>query len=274
MRGFPSWHFDAVLRNCAQHSGQEKPFQVLSDFFNHQSIEALMFKFKSRIFFTVLAPTITALLAACGGGSDGDQAAASVNVAAAWHNYLAGTWNWHTIGTGPDGKKYDFFATSRPGSPGKFSLTGNSGATSIQAASVSMDGVSLVTSTQTLYYNGDNLFGISYDDGTCSTVPPLASPLPGVKPIGSSGDFATSNDYTTCTLPLQSPASTTENHWTIESDSNVTLFCIMATVKDPAGQTIAKEQDCLEAAADGTFGRRAKFTIYLSDTLSIVTRNF
>jgi len=243
-----------------------------------------MLKLKSYIFPIALALPMAALLAACGGGGDdGDtstgtqnppQAVASVNVAAAWRNFLTGTWNWTATGIGPDGKKYTFSVATKPGAPGTFSLTGESGATSIQTSRVSVEGGNSATSTQTPYYSGANLFGIRYDDGTCSIVPRLPSAIPGASPIGSSGDFATSSEYATCTLPLQSPVSTTTNHWTIESDSGVTLFCITATTRNRAGQITEKEQDCLEAAADGTLGKRAKFTIYLSDTLSVVTRNF
>jgi hypothetical protein len=238
-----------------------------------------MSKFKTRIFPAAPALALAALLTACGGGGGDDgvetPAVTSVNVAAAWRNFLTGPGNWQATGPGPDGKAYVFSVAINPGSPGTFSFTGQSGQTSTQTSSISVDGVNLGQSIQTLYYNGDNLFGIDYDDGNCSVVQPLASPLPDASPVGSGGSLPTQLEYGSCVLPQQSHYATTENQWTIESDSNVTLFCVTSTEIGLADQAVAgKEKDCLEVAADGTLGKKAKFILYLSDTESIVARNF
>jgi hypothetical protein len=220
------------------------------------------------------------LLPACGGGGGDDTpapppvvGATSVNVAQAWINLLTADRVWTTTGTGPDGRAYVLSIRSLPGPSGTYQRTGEFGQTTQHVSSATVGGQPPVTSTQTLYFNGTNLFGIEYDDGSCSIVPTLASPVPGASPIGSTASLATSYDFNTCS-PQPFDDGVTSNDWSIESDAGVTLFCITSQQYDVAGTIIGKEQTCIEAMADGTLGSKARLTIYFSETSRLVTRNF
>ena len=223
------------------------------------------------------------LLTACGGGGSSDSStsppgAASVNVAAAWNNLLTTTASWRTTGRGADGKNYELSYSIAPGVDGVFQLTGASGSTSIQESSVTINGNMEFSGRQTLYfhtngYNNSELLGIDYGDGQCSFTPIFASPIPGVMPIGSSSGFQTSLDYASCTTPGD-PISRTGNTWSIESDGNVTLFCITSVTMDLADTLIAKEQDCVEADLNGNLLAKARIKIYTSESSAIVTKNY
>jgi hypothetical protein len=198
-----------------------------------------------------------------------------VNVGNAWHNLLTVTASWQTNWTTPDGRKWVFTVSTAAGPVSTFALTGASGSTTLQTSSFSVDGVSGGSVTQTLFRNGDALFGIDHGDGGCSTVAPLAfGPPSGTAAIGNWADLGASEDYNTCS-PQAASDGTTRNMWSLQKDgADISFFCISALSKDASGQSIGDEEDCIEVWGDGTLGRRAKITINIPGVPTITSRNF
>jgi hypothetical protein len=203
------------------------------------------------------------------------RGATSVNVGNAWHNLLTVTASWQTNWTAPDGGKWVFTASTAAGPAGTFPFTGASGSTTLQTSSFSVDGVSGGSVTQTMFRNGDALFGIDHGDGGCSTVAPLAfGPPSGSAAIGMSGDLGASEDYNSCNPQAASSDGTTRNDWSVQTEAGITFFCASAQSRDTSGQIIDSEEDCIEASADGTLGHRARFTINIPDVPTITSRNY
>lgn len=238
-----------------------------------------MRRFPDKLSQAVLA--LCAVVSGCGGGSGGDSpsetpppvGASSVNVSQAWSNLISATGSWQTTGIGPDGKTYTLSLQSTPRSTATFKRTGESGNTTEQVLIVSTSGSATETSRRTLYFNATNLFGVEYDDGSCSIVPILASPLPGMSPVGSTGSVGTSYDFDSC-APQPFDDGVTSNEWSIVSDSGITLFCITSVEYNRAGAVIGRDQTCIEATEAGALGTKARFTIYFSNTTALIAKNY
>ncbi|MDL2358564.1 MAG: hypothetical protein QFF03_25240 [Pseudomonadota bacterium] len=226
------------------------------------------------------------LLAACGGGSGGGgggiesppvippaPAPISVNVAAAWHDYISAPHSWSMPGKGADAHAYELSVAMQPGASARFPLTGASGKTSAQSLRFSTDGVTTASSDGTLYLNGDTLLGVATSNGACSAPRAAMAALPASSRVGTTGAMFVLNGYDGCTSAGQHLGATTFS-WSIESDAALTMFCLVSRSEDASGAYSGTEVDCIEALVTGTLGTRAKFTLNRPDGASITGKNY
>lgn len=225
------------------------------------------------------------LLGSCGGGGGGSSGIqsppvippapqpASVNVAAAWHDYISMPHSWSMPGKGADAHAFELSVAMQPGATASFPLTGASGRTSAQSLRFSTDGVTTASSDGTLYLNGDALLGVSTSNGACSAPRATMAALPTSSQVGTTGAMFVLDGYDGCTNSGQHLGATTFS-WSIESDAALTMFCLVSRSEDGSGAYIGTEVDCIETLATGTLGARAKFTITRPDGNSISGKNY
>ena len=230
------------------------------------------------------ASALVVWLGGCGGGgsTSGPSAPATatsapaVNVAAAWHNVLTTRASWSTTGTGPRGN-YEEDLSLAPGSAATFAVTGTAGSTSQRTIQEALNGGAFTTTGVTVYFNSDTPFGSAFSDGSCSHYQPPLLPFPPLGPIGSSGPLGISIASNGCPslaiLTLFFLVVTTDS-WSVESDSGATLFCVNSSSTDLLGNNLARTSICIETAADGSFGPKARLTRAQASTGTITTRNF
>jgi hypothetical protein len=243
----------------------------------------------SKLSNCALLPTIVAvLLAGCGGGggspglpgpSPAPQPAPvppptlnSVDVAAAWHNFLTTPMSWTMPGKEATGRAFEITVETRPGPGTIFSMTGVSSQTLAETLRLSLTGANTVSSNDTLFFNNDTIVGFAVDNGGCE-VPRAIAVLPHASPVGASGAFFTVDGFAGCTLQGQKLGSTIRS-WSIQVDSNILMFCMGAQEESAAGFPIGSNLHCIEASANGTLGARAKFSMSMPDGSTLNGRNF
>ncbi|MET0859323.1 MAG: hypothetical protein ABWY27_21425 [Telluria sp.] len=234
--------------------------------------------------WTLPIATCAALLAACGGGGGGTTAAipppvispgpvvATIDVGAAWRDYLTVAHTWKMAGKGTDGRAYELAVDMKPGATAAFSMTGSSGQTIEQSVRFTIDGATSVTNG-TLFFTNDTFIGVASSDGACAPARGALAALPVGAIVGQQGPLFVLEGYAGCRITGQKLGTTTFS-WSVEEDAGVNLFCITSKQQNAEGANIGSEVDCMEASANGTLGNRAKFTITRADGQSITGRNY
>jgi hypothetical protein len=234
-----------------------------------------------------IAAACAALLAACGGGGGGGTPAggafpppvvspgpvvATVDVAAAWRDYLTVAHSWKMTGKGSDGRGYELAVDMKPGPTATFAMTGSSGQTIDQSIRFTIDGATNVTNG-TLFFTNNTFIGVASTDGACAPARGAMAALPTAASVGQQGELFVLEGYAGCRITGQKLGTTTFS-WSVQEDAGVNLFCITSKQQNAEGANIGSEVDCIEATAGGTLGNRAKFTISRADGQSITGRNY
>jgi hypothetical protein len=237
---------------------------------------------------------IGALLSACGGGGSSPPpviapvptptptptptpvpppVTTSVNVAAAWHDYVTAPHSWNMRGQGTDKRAYSLTVEMKPGPTAAFPMTGSVGQTIAQSLRFAIDGANTVSSDGTLYFTNTTMIGVATTDGACTGARAAMIALPSSAAAGESGAMFTLDGYAGCRVTGQQLGSTVFS-WSVEKDGDLNMFCITSKQQDGTGAAIGTEVDCIEASAAGTLGGKAKFTITRPDGNSISGRNY
>ena len=125
----------------------------------------------------------------------------------------------------------------------------------------------------TYYVDLVNLSVVGWDSGSGScSVATQNTALPDTAAVGASGAYFALSDLDGCDSTSGAVGSTSAG-WSLESDGGVTLLCSNETGKDSVGSDLGSLATCIEIAADGTLGAKARFTISALG-LQVVTRNF
>jgi hypothetical protein len=224
------------------------------------------------------------MLSGCGGGGGGSPAAvvaptptvpapASVDIAAAWSNYVNAPHSWTMRGQGTDARGHQMTVEMKPGANAPFPMTGSSGQTVLQTLRFTIDGANTVSSVGTLFFTPQTMIGVATDDGACLVSRSAMAALPGASAVGTSGAMFVLEGYAGCAISGQKLGTTTYK-WSVQTEGSLTLFCITSEQQNGDGVDIGTEVDCIEAAANGTLGAKAKFTITRPDGNSISGRNY
>lgn len=219
-------------------------------------------------------------LAACGGGGGGspppivapEPTVTGVDIGGAWRNYLSAPHTWVIPGTGSDGRNYQLTIDMKPGAARAFALTGATASTTEQTLKLTVTGGATDDSSGTLFFNTDGGMVGVYDGGACAAARALAA-LPGASASGTTGALFVLDGYTGCTKASPINGATTFT-WSVASDVGMNLFCITSQEANSSGTVVGTEVDCIEAAANGSLGSRAKFTISRPDGTSITGKNY
>lgn len=220
-------------------------------------------------------------LAACGGGGGSGSpppvvlpvpTQPSVDVGAAWRNYLNAPHNWVMPGTGNDGRAYQLTIDMKPGAARAFALTGGTASTIDQSLKLTVTGGATADSSGTLFFNTDgSIIGI-YDAGACAAARDAAA-LPGASAVGANGPMFVLDGYASCTKASPITGTTTYS-WSVQSDAGMTMFCITSKEANSSGTAVGTEVDCIETATNGNLGSKAKFAISRPDGTSINGKNY
>jgi len=211
-----------------------------------------------------------ALLSACGGGGDSGHSGFiapthDFNAAAAWRNLLTTSATWVVAGRANDGLTYDLTISVAPASAAIFPVT-NVVASRSNATIVFRQGNTILSNVlgETFFDTNhlklgarftDNSSGASScDEATSASVPPAAAT------IGNSGALGTADLLTGC-LGDSLVAARSTSTWSLEFEAGISYFCVNSTERNLAGTVVATESDCLEVAATGTLGTRARVTV-------------
>lgn len=234
----------------------------------------------------LLAALSASVLAACGGGG-GDSgggpppppppAPTTINAAVAWRNFVTTSQTWNVTGTGSDGQSYTLGLVLTPGGTQMFPVNGTNYATTTANVSLKIGNLAVQTSNSISYFDGSTYVLT----GTRNTVPPNPSTcsvatVSAVPPtsanIGTSGALHTFNDLNGClnNSPSEGTSITT---WSVESENGVTFFCLNTTSRNLNGLVESTEADCVQTAADGTLGAKARVSLTQSGGFTLVARN-
>jgi hypothetical protein len=235
--------------------------------------------------WTLPIAAFSAVLAACGGGGGGTSGGATIppvispgpvvttiDAGAAWHEYVTAAHTWKMPGKGADGRAYELAVEMKPGGSVPFPLTGSAGQTTEQSVRFTIDGATNAT-TGTLFFTNDTFIGIASTDGACAPARGAMSALPAAAAVGQQGPLFVLEGYAGCKITGQRLGTTTFK-WSIEADGALNMFCITSQQQNAEGANIGAEVDCIEAAANGALGSKAKFTITRPDGQSITGRNY
>ena len=217
-----------------------------------------------------LSAVTAALLSACGGGGTSTTSAGPYAVNAALGHLLVTGGSWTMSGTA-NGQSFTLTLAFAPGPAGPFPVNGVMSAQSLQTLTVASAGQSS-SGTETIYFDAAThaIVGLQAD-GACS-VATANTALPATAAAGASGALFTESDLDGCTntsLVLGSGANT----WSVESDTGIALLCWNLAAKDAAGTPNGTESICIEVAADGTLGSKARFS-FTAGAVTISARNF
>lgn len=230
--------------------------------------------------------TFVLMLSGCGGGGAGPAplssptpvnspvpTVTSIDVAAAWSNYVGKPHSWTMRGQGSDTRAHEMTVEMKPGNSAAFPMTGSTGQTAVQSIRFAVDGANSVSTVGTLYFTPQTVIGMATDDSACEPARSAMSALPGASSVGTSGPMFVLEGYAGCTIAGQKLGTTTYK-WSVEADADLTMFCITSRQQDGEGVYIGTETDCMEAAPNGTLGNRAKFIITRPDGSGISGKNY
>jgi hypothetical protein len=217
------------------------------------------------------------LLAACGGGGDatpatpGAPAATSYAVNAAQRHLLMDGGSWSMDGTIPGGGAFTITMNFAPSTPGQFPMTGATAASSLQTFTVQAAGQS-DSVAQAIYFDPASLSFFGAESGGACNVATSSTALPNGAAVGEGGAFFSGSDLDGCT-GASSIVGTTTIGWSLETDTGVVLLCWNSVFKDAAGTPDSTQSSCVEIAADGSLGTRARLAASALG-VSITARNF
>lgn len=228
-----------------------------------------------------------ALMSACGGG-DGDS---GVNpfipptddfaTLAAWQNLLTVGGTWTLTGVGSDGASYAATLQIAPAAAAAFPPTGTVYDRTAVASTLNRNGTPFGSGVVEYFRAADFTVQAarSTADGivecaqavtpTSSTLPPAAAK---VTFPPASGALMSLNNLNVC-APGALVDGTTTATWSLEFERGFVLLCLNSEARNLTNQVIGIENDCVEIAANGTLGTRARVTIVVSG-LTLVLRNF
>lgn len=220
----------------------------------------------------VTSPLLLSLvvLSACGGGGVGAPATppvstippgATFNAQAAMTAWLTGTGRWTVRGRGSDGNDYALTFEVRPGAPAVYPLDPfrSVGRNSVQTADLSVNGVSLGSTTTTIHFPDFTILltGIYHGaDASCSSAFAGRSAQTAA-PVGASSWFASLTDLDSC-IGTTNHVSNTEIGWSIEAEGATAYFCITEDVTELASGIMTRSATCIETDVAGRLGTRAK----------------
>jgi hypothetical protein len=212
-------------------------------------------------------------LAACSGGGGDASPPTQYAVSAALNHWFTGTASWAMSGTGSDGASYTVTVSTAPTTAGPFPVDGTVAARSTQTFAIDRAGVPIGGVVQTLYFNSASgaVVGLSYDDGSCASATSNTA-LPASAAVGDSGAQFSELDLDSCTANAAA-VGTTVNRWSLESDAGVVLMCWNLAAQDLSGVANGTQSVCVEIAADGTLGNRARYALSASG-FAINARNY
>lgn len=232
----------------------------------------------------LLAALATSVLAACGGGGGDAGGSAppppgptSINAALAWRNYLTVPHAWTVGGVGNDNKSYVVILTMTPGAPQAFPLNGTTYATTTSNVATRIGGIDIPATSNVSYFDGTTFVlagtvnSIPQRPSTCSEATASTLP-PSSAAIGATGALQTFNDRESC-LPSSPSEGNSSTTWSVESENNITFFCLNTTMRNLAGQVDSTESTCMQSAADGTLGTKARISVTQAGGFSLVARN-
>jgi hypothetical protein len=237
--------------------------------------------------WVLLFITLVFTLTGCGGGGGGGSTALpqnqpvpvpvpvtpSVDVAAAWSNYVSAPHSWTMRGQGSDTRAHEMTVEMKPGASAAFPMTGASAQTIVQSQRFAIDGANSVSTVGTLFFTPQTLIGVATDDGACMVARSAMAALPGASQAGASGQMFVLEGYAGCSISGQKLGTTTYK-WSVQTEGSLTLFCITSDQQNAEGAGIGSEIDCIEASANGTLGAKANFTITRPDGNNISGKNY
>lgn len=142
-----------------------------------------------------------------------------------------------------------------------------------QVLTLQQTGMAPVVLGQYLFVDNQSLAIIqaAYDDNTCS-VATSNSALPASATVGASGAFYSLSDLAGCASGAAVTGTTTTG-WSMENDAGVALLCWNSTGRDTAGVLLGTIASCVQVAADGTLGTKARLTL-AADGFTTTARNY
>ena len=169
------------------------------------------------------------------------------------------------------GQSFTVTLAFAPAPAGPFPVNGAMSAQSLQTLTFVSAGASN-SAVETIYFDASShiFFGLQAD-GLCSVASANTS-LPTSAALGASGPIFSESDLDGC-LGTSLAVGSTANTWSLVSDSGVALLCWDLTAKDPSGTPNGAESFCVEIAADGTLGAKARFSLTALG-VTITARNF
>lgn len=214
-------------------------------------------------------------LAGCGGGGGDAGFTGSFAVAAAWRNVLASNASYTLSGVGSDNASYTLQVAMATAGAEAYPPTGQVGLRSLDTSSLFRNGVALgPTTTTTTYVDATTgaLIGARSSDGDCATVT-ANGVLPAGAGIGSAGVLFDATLYDGC-APGAQVAGVILADWSVEALDGIAFFCVTAEQRDNANTVVGTESDCIEIDEAGNLGSRARFTVVVPGTLTLVARNY
>jgi hypothetical protein len=209
-------------------------------------------------------------MSACGGGG-GDAQSGPYAVNAALGHLLVTGGSW-TMSGSTSGQPFTLTMAFARVPDGIFPVNGVFAAQSLQTITVTAAGQSQ-SGTQTIYFDaGLRVFFGFQADGACS-VATANTVLPATAAVGATGPIFTDSDLDGCAGSSVAVGSTTST-WSVVSDTGIALLCWDLTSKDLSGTVNGTESMCIETAADGTLGGKARFSITAPGVITINARNF
>jgi hypothetical protein len=221
---------------------------------------------------SMISAAVALSLAACGGGGGGGDQPTTYAVSAAQRHLFSDTRSWTTTGSAL-GSNFTLTMAVAPLAAAPFPVNGRVASRSRQTITLQQAGQPADVTVSTYYFDDADLSIVGWDNdaGTCS-VATQNTALPETAAAGASGDYYRLSDLNGC-AGNSGAVGTTLATWSVESDSGVTLLCSNSTGKDSAGAVLGTISTCIEVAADGTLGAKARITIAALG-VSVVTRNF
>ncbi len=209
-----------------------------------------------------LSAAAALLLAACGGGGDAvDIANTEYAVQAAMGHLLREAGSWTMTGVGPDGQPFTMIMDFAPLSVATVPIVGGEATRSAETLTLQIDGQTSGSGGPTFFFNPADLSFVASDNGTdtCSVVR-SNTVLPALAKVGTSGDMFAEADFDGCAGD-SSIVGDTLSQWSLETSKGIVLLCWTLTTQDLAGATQATQSTCVQIAADGTLGSKARFTL-------------
>ncbi len=218
----------------------------------------------------LLSAAAAVLLSACGGGGGDGAPASTYAVNAALGRLLVTGGSWTMTGTA-NGQTFTLAVAFAPAPAGPFPVNGAMSAQSLQTITLVSGGVSS-SGVETIYFDATSriFFGLQAD-GTCSVATANTS-LPTSAALGASGAIFSESDLDGC-LGTSLAVGSTANTWSLVSDSGIALLCWDLAAKDALGTPNGAESLCVEIAANGTLGAKARFSLTALG-ITITARNF
>lgn len=227
------------------------------------------------------------VIAGCGGGGDAGQSdftrpTDTFNARAAWVQLIGGTHSWSVAGTGSDGRNYTLGLSTASAAAAVFPPTGVSGSVTNLNLSLTQSGGGSATGLTEVFHGSTYLVeGVRYSTVpasgvACELITAGTAKLP---PTAVKIDVADQSGplYAGASLPNCSntaSSGTVTATWSVEFVAGITYFCVNSVERDltTAANIVSSEKDCVQMAANGTLGTRARVDV-TTDGLRIVAGN-